>query len=45
MRLKFDEAMNASNQLIMDEWKAHALARRLREQNEYVHLAPGRGPH
>jgi len=36
MRVKFDETMGASNNLILDEWKAQALARRLREQNECV---------
>lgn len=37
MRAKFEETIGASNRLIMDEWKAQALARRLREQNEYVY--------
>ncbi|PVI05092.1 hypothetical protein DM02DRAFT_610959 [Periconia macrospinosa] len=36
MRAKFEETMNASNQLIMDEWKAQALARRLQEQNDQI---------
>lgn len=41
MRAKFEETMAASNQLIMDEWKTQALARRLQEQNEYSHHASG----
>lgn len=35
MRAKFEDTMNQSNQLIKDEYKAIALARRLQEQNEY----------
>lgn len=40
MRIKFEDTMNASNQLILDEWKAQALARRLQEQNEQVAPPP-----
>ncbi|KAJ4295447.1 hypothetical protein N0V90_007459 [Kalmusia sp. IMI 367209] len=36
MRVRFEDTMNASNQLILDEWKAQALARRLREQNDQI---------
>jgi hypothetical protein len=32
--------MSTSNQLILDEFKAQALARRLQEQNEYADLHP-----
>ena len=36
MRVRFEDTMTASNNLILDEWKAQATARRLREQNECV---------
>jgi hypothetical protein len=36
MRVVFEDKMNMSNQLIKDECKAVALARRLQEQNEYA---------
>lgn len=36
MRVKFDETMNASNNLIKEEYKAMATAARLQEQNECV---------
>ncbi|KAF2276754.1 uncharacterized protein EI97DRAFT_466886 [Westerdykella ornata] len=36
MRLKFEETMNTSNNLIRDECKAIAVARRLQEQNDQI---------
>lgn len=36
MRAKFEDTMNQSNQLIKDEYKAIALARRLQEQNDQI---------
>ncbi|KAF2690021.1 hypothetical protein K458DRAFT_412864 [Lentithecium fluviatile CBS 122367] len=36
MRIKFEDTMTASSQLILDEWKAQALARRLQEQNDQI---------
>ncbi|KAF2025905.1 hypothetical protein EK21DRAFT_75324 [Setomelanomma holmii] len=36
MRVKFDEAMNVSNRLITDEWKAMGTARRLAEGNDQL---------
>ncbi len=36
MRIRFENSMNASHHLILDEFKAQALARRLQEQNECV---------
>lgn len=36
MRVKFDNAMNESNRLITDEWKAMGTARRLAEQNDQL---------
>lgn len=36
MRVRFEDTMTASNNLILDEWKAQGTARRLREQNECV---------
>ena len=38
MRARFEDTMTASNNLILDEWKAQATARRLREQNECVRM-------
>lgn len=34
--MRFEDTMTASNNLILDEWKAQGTARRLREQNECV---------
>ncbi|KAF2830860.1 hypothetical protein CC86DRAFT_391668 [Ophiobolus disseminans] len=36
MRVKFDNAMNLSNRLITDEWKAMGTARRLAENNDQL---------
>jgi hypothetical protein len=36
MRAKFEETMSTSNQLIKDEFRAMAVARRLQGQNECV---------
>ena len=36
MRVKFDEAMNQSNGLIMEEWKAMGTARRLQAENDQL---------
>ena len=36
MRIKFDDAMNQSNALIMDEWKAMGTARRLQAENDQL---------
>ena len=36
MRVKFDNAMNVSNRLITDEWKAMGTARRLAENNDQL---------
>ncbi|KAF2203604.1 hypothetical protein GQ43DRAFT_478894 [Delitschia confertaspora ATCC 74209] len=36
MRAQFEDTMNMSNQLIKDEYKAIALARRLQEQNDQI---------
>lgn len=37
MKIMFDKAMEASNSLYREEQKATAIAKRLQEQNEYVH--------
>ncbi|KAF2744131.1 hypothetical protein M011DRAFT_450024 [Sporormia fimetaria CBS 119925] len=36
MRIKFDDIMTQSNQLIRDEYKAAAISRRLQEQNDQL---------
>lgn len=36
MRIRFDDAMNQSNHLIMDEWKAMGTARRLQAENDQL---------
>lgn len=36
MRVKFDNAMNVSNRLIVEEWKAMGTARRLAENNDQL---------
>lgn len=37
MKLKFDKAMHESNTLWMDVHKLDVIAKRLQEENEYVH--------
>ncbi|CAI6320420.1 unnamed protein product [Periconia digitata] len=36
MRARFEETMNMSNALILGEWKAQALSRRLQEENDQL---------
>ncbi|KAL1594571.1 hypothetical protein SLS60_010332 [Paraconiothyrium brasiliense] len=36
MRVRFDETMTTSNDLILSEWRSNAVARRLREQNDQI---------
>ncbi|KAF1967086.1 hypothetical protein BU23DRAFT_543274 [Bimuria novae-zelandiae CBS 107.79] len=36
MRARFEDTMTASNSLILEEWKAQATARRLREHNDQI---------
>lgn len=36
MRIRFDNAMQQSNSLIMDEWKAMGVARRLQAENDQL---------